>query len=100
MMKKGAKEMIKDALDKIARAVKATLFAVGLAVMLAATLGVATTALAAVPGDPLKLGQLNSINALTRLAGSNAGAIFVVDNNSRSGGRGLWTCASSRASRP
>jgi hypothetical protein len=30
----------------------------------------------------LKLGQLNAINALTRLAGNNAGAIFLVDNDS------------------
>jgi hypothetical protein len=38
----------------------------GLAVTLVHLFGVVTTALAAVPGDPLKLGQLNAINALTR----------------------------------
>ena len=43
---------------------RATVFAVGLSVVLAVVLGVATAALAAVPGDPFRLGQVNSINAV------------------------------------
>jgi hypothetical protein len=39
----------------------------GFAVMLAVVLGVGTTALAAVPGDPFKLGKANAVNALTSL---------------------------------
>ena len=41
----------------------------GLAMTLALMLGGATTALAAVPGDPFKLGRVNTINALTSLVG-------------------------------
>lgn len=59
-------------------------FAVGLALIL----GVATTALAAVPGDPLELGETNTINnSFTKLVGSNDGdAMLKVDNNSSAGG--------------
>jgi hypothetical protein len=38
--------------------------AMGLAVMFAVVLGVATTALAAVPGDPFVLGKINAVNAM------------------------------------
>ena len=60
----------------------------GFAVGVALILGVATTALAAVPGDPLKLGETNTINdAFTKLVGSNDGdAMLKVDNNSTAGG--------------
>ena len=61
-------------------------FFVGLAVMLAVVLGVGTTALAAVPGDPLKLGRLNALDALTQLVGNRAGALLVVDNDSNAAG--------------
>jgi hypothetical protein len=54
---------------------KATVFTVGPIVTLALILGVGTTALAAVPGDPFELGETNTINnALTKLAGSRDGA--------------------------
>lgn len=46
---------------------RATVFAVGLAVVLAVMFGVATTALAAVPGDPLRLGKINVVNKITTL---------------------------------
>jgi hypothetical protein len=61
---------------------RATVFALGLAVILAVVLGVATVALAAAPGDPFRLGQINTINALTTLAGSVNNAMLKVDNNS------------------
>jgi hypothetical protein len=54
----------------------------GLAMTLALMLGGATTALAAVPGDPFKLGRVNTINALTSLVGSVNNAMIKVDNNS------------------
>lgn len=53
----------------------------GLALMLAVVLGVATTANAAV-GDPLKLGEINAINKITQLVGKTDGAMLRVDNNS------------------
>jgi hypothetical protein len=54
----------------------------GLALMVAVVLGVATTAMAALPGDPFRLGEPNAINALTRLAGNVNSAMLRIDNNS------------------
>jgi hypothetical protein len=54
----------------------------GLALVLALVLSVATMALAAVPGDPFKLGRLNTIDAISRLQGSVGGPMLFVDNNS------------------
>lgn len=65
------------------RAARVTSVLLGLAAMLAVVLGVATTALAAVPGDPFQLGRLN---AVSRLAGNVAGPMLVVDNNSGAAG--------------
>ena len=60
---------------------RATVFAVGLAVILSVLLGFVTTALAAVPGDPFRLGKVNSIDRLSTLAGTTANAMLRVDNN-------------------
>ncbi len=60
---------------------RATVFAVGLAVIFAVVLGVATTALAAVPGDPFRLGRINSIDRLSTLVGTTTNAMLRVDNN-------------------
>lgn len=60
---------------------RTAVFAVGLAVILAVVLGVATTALAAVRGDPFRLGRINSIDRLSTLAGTTAKAMLRVDNN-------------------
>jgi hypothetical protein len=60
---------------------KGTATMMGLALMAAMVLGVATTALAAVPGDPFKLGQLNTIDRLTTLVGSTDNPMLRVDNN-------------------
>lgn len=55
----------------------------GSALTLALLLGVATAALAAVPGDPFKLGKLNTINTITQLVGANPNnALLRIDNNS------------------
>ena len=59
----------------------------GLALVLALLLGLATMALAAVPGDPFKLGQMNRINdAVSTLIGSNNGPMLAVDNDSTATG--------------
>ena len=49
--------MLRSAAGKIMWVGKATTFCVGLAVVLALILGVASAALAALPGDPFKLGS-------------------------------------------
>ncbi|MGH8471452.1 MAG: hypothetical protein ACREVJ_03115 [Gammaproteobacteria bacterium] len=52
----------------------------GMAVMLAIVLGVGTTALAAVPGDPFKLGKTNTIDKITKLVGDTSTALLRVEN--------------------
>lgn len=79
-------ELAKSIHSGAMRVGRATVFCVGLAVIVAVVLGVATVALAAVPGDPFRLGQLNTINALTRLVGDRAGALLQLDNNSEATG--------------
>jgi hypothetical protein len=64
------------------RVARRVMLLVGLAVTLALVLGTATVALASVPGDPFKLGRVNTINALTSLVGSVNNAMLKVDNNS------------------
>jgi hypothetical protein len=62
------------AIDKAIRVGKATMIAIGLGVSLAIVLGFATVALAAVPGDPFRLGKINQIsNATTTLRASFQG---------------------------
>ena len=53
----------------------------GLALLLVLALELGPTALAAVPGDPLRLGQPNTTDALTSLTGSAATALLKLDNN-------------------
>lgn len=74
---------VRTVIEKVAWVGRATVFCVGLAVVLAAMLGVATTALAAAPGDPFRLGKINTVNAITQLVGGRAGAMLLVDNNSK-----------------
>ncbi len=80
--------MLKKAAHKALWLAKGAALFGGLAVTLALVFGVATAALAAVPGDPFRLGQSNTIsNALTTLVGSNDGAAMLkVDNDSSAGG--------------
>ncbi len=66
---------------KAMRAGKAAVFAMGLTVVLVLVFGAATTALAAVPGDPFRLGQLNTIDRASQLVGSARGTLLKVDNN-------------------
>jgi hypothetical protein len=81
-LQKRSYEMTRIILSKMIGVARATALAVGVAVVLAATLGAATTALAAVPGDPFKVGQLNAVNAISRLVGEVDGPILMVDNDS------------------
>jgi hypothetical protein len=58
------------AVNRAIRVGRATALAIGVGVVLAVVLGFATVALAAVPGDPFKLGKVNIINnATTTLTG-------------------------------
>jgi hypothetical protein len=60
---------------------KGTATMMGLALMLAVVFGVATTAMAAVPGDPFRLGRLNTIDKISQLVGSVDNAMLRIDNN-------------------
>jgi len=73
-------KLTKTILAMILWLARGTATTLGLAVMLAVGLGVGTTALAAVPGDPFKLGELNTINAATGLAGSDQTPMLRVEN--------------------
>jgi quercetin dioxygenase-like cupin family protein len=74
---------MKTAIEKVTWVGRVTVFAVSLAVVLALSVGLATTALAAVPGDPFKLGKINTINKITQLVGANPNnALLRIDNNS------------------
>jgi hypothetical protein len=70
---------MQTAVNKAIRVGRASALAIGVGVVLALVLGVATVALAAVPGDPFKLGKVNIIsNATTALQGTapNGGAML------------------------
>jgi hypothetical protein len=77
--------MIKVAAKRVLRGTmwigRATIFGVGLAVTLTLTLGVATAALATVPGDPFKLGEINTVNAVSTLVGNVSGPTLSVEND-------------------
>jgi hypothetical protein len=72
--------MIKTISSKVMWVGKVTTFCVDLAVTLALILGIGTAALAAVPGDPFKLGRTNTIDQISTLVGSASGALLKVDN--------------------
>jgi hypothetical protein len=79
----GERKMAKGIYKKVTAVGRATTFAVGLAVMLALTVGLASTALAGTGvGARFQLGQTNTVNAITKLVGSVAGPSLQVDNNS------------------
>jgi hypothetical protein len=84
MMKKElAKKTMGAALATTMWAGKATTFMVGLAVVLALTVGLASTALAGTGvGARFDLGKTNTVNAITKLVGSVAGPSLQLDNNS------------------
>jgi hypothetical protein len=73
---------MKTAIEKVTWVGRITVFAVGLTVVLAITVGLATTALAAVSGDPFNLGKTNTINTISQLVGNTATSMLRIDNNS------------------
>lgn len=65
---------MQNTVNKALKVGRATMLAIGVGVSLALMLGLATVALAAVPGDPFKLGKVNQIkNATTTLRASFEG---------------------------
>jgi len=74
--------MTKTILKKVMFVGRATTFMVGLAVILALTVGLASTALAGTGvGARFELGKVNTVNAITKLVGSVAGPSLQIDNN-------------------
>ena len=64
------------------RMARGTATMMGFAVMLALLLGVGTTALAAVPGDPFRLGRINAVDAASALVGNVNGPMLSIENKS------------------
>jgi len=78
--------MIRSAVSKVMWVGRTAAAVFGLALVLALVFGVATMALAAVPGDPFRLGQTNGIDAMSTLVGNVAGPMLMLDNNSTGAG--------------
>jgi hypothetical protein len=75
--------MAKKVYKKVMFVGRATTFVVGLTVILALTVGLASTALAGTGvGARFQLGQTNTVNAITKLVGSAVGPSLQIDNNS------------------
>lgn len=75
--------MLANTMKKVTWMARATSTMVGLAIMLALVMGVATTALAGTGiGATFNLGKVNSVNAVSKLVGSVAGSSLQIDNNS------------------
>lgn len=73
---------MRRAFGKVMWVGRATVFMVGLAVMLAVVLGIATAALAGTGvGATFNLGQKNAVNRISSLVGSTDSAMLRVDNN-------------------
>ena len=74
--------MIRHAASKVMWAGRATVFLVGLAVILAVVLGLVSAALAGTGvGATFNLGKLNTVNQISRLVGSTDNPMLRVDNN-------------------
>src|SRR5215217_5185923 len=75
--------MLRTTVSKVMWVGRATVFLVGLAVIVAVVLGVATAALAGTGvGDTFNLGNLNTVNQISRLVGSTENPMLRVANNS------------------
>jgi hypothetical protein len=74
--------MLRSAASKVMWVGRATVFMVGLAVILALLFGVATTALAGTGvGATFNLGKKNTVDRLSQLVGSTASSMLKVDND-------------------
>jgi hypothetical protein len=76
------KKVAKTILATIWRLGKGTATVLGLAMLLALVAGLASTAFAFVPGDPLELGRLNPINRITQVVGNTNDALLRISNGS------------------
>jgi len=75
--------MLRSVVSKVMWVGRATVFLVGLAVILAVVLGLATAALAGTGvGATFNLGKLNTVDQISRLVGSTDNPMLRVDNNS------------------
>ena len=74
--------MMRKLVTKVLWLGRGTATMMGVAVLVAVVLEISTTALAAVPGDPFKLGRQNTIDALSRMVGTVNDAMLRIDNNS------------------
>lgn len=84
-MSKVAKRTIRTVFKKVMWVGRATTFCVGLAVVLALTAGLASTAPAGTGvGARFDLGKTNAVNAVSKLVGGVAGPNLRIDNNSTS----------------
>ena len=81
--------MFRSATSKVVWVGKTASIAFGLALVVALVLGVTTVALAAVPGDPFRLGRINAVNAMTQLVGTTDSVMLKVDNNGTGSALGL-----------
>lgn len=73
---------MRTAASKVMWVGRATVFLVGLAVILALVVGLATAALAGTGvGATFNLGQLNTVNRISQLVGATDNALLRVDNN-------------------
>jgi deoxyinosine 3'endonuclease (endonuclease V) len=76
-------ETIKAILGGVWRLGRGTATVMGLAVLLALTVGVASTALAGTGvGARFDLGTTNTVNAVSKLVGTVVGPSLTIDNNS------------------
>src|SRR5215203_3431635 len=74
--------MIRSVANKVMWVGRTASMVLRLALVLGVIFGVASMAMAAVPGDPFRLGKLNTINALTHLVGRRDGPMLRVENDS------------------
>src|SRR5215204_2221575 len=76
-------DMTKTIFKKVVWLGRATMFCIGLAVILALSVGLASAALAGTGvGARFDLGKTNTVNAVSSLVGSIAGPSLLIDNNS------------------
>ena len=79
--------MLRTTVSKVMWVGRATVFIVGLAVLFAAVLGLASAALAGTGvGATFNLGKINTVNRLSQLVGSTDNAMLRVDNNNKGTG--------------
>jgi hypothetical protein len=73
--------MLSSVAAKVAWVGRSASLVFGLALVMALVVGSGSIALAAVPGDPFKLGRLNTVDQITRLLGSASDAMLRIDND-------------------